>query len=69
MSFHSHCPESSDLFRHERALLEVGQQIGTLLRTAHSTVRFEAVDRSHLQLAALVVLLEVDHRRGQVGER
>lgn len=53
---------------HEGALLEIGQNVCTLFGSLDRSVRLQTVDRCHFQFAALVVLLEVDHRCGQIRE-
>lgn len=67
MSYSTHL-ESLHLQIHEGALLEIGQNVGTLFRSLDRSVGFQTVDRCHFQLTALVILLEVDHRCGQIRE-
>lgn len=49
--------------------MEVVDQVGALDVALVQAVSFKALHHSHLQLAALVEMLGVDHRPRQIGER
>lgn len=60
--------ETHQLLLHANALLEVGNEVGTLALAALQAIGLEALHHLHLEFAAFVVGLMVDQAASQIRQ-